>query len=320
MHYRPLGNTGITVSEIGFGSWGIGGLTTDGPFSYGKTDDAVSLKAIHRALDLGITFFDTSNIYGYGHSEELLGDAFSRQRDNVVIASKVGFLKHGGSWNLEPNYVREELDKTLKRLRTDYLDLYQVHSAPISLFEEYPEYVETFKSLKQEGKIRAYGYSVKNPGDALRAIEHFGFETIQVNFSMIDERALECGIFDLAEKKKVGIIARTPFCFGFLTGTVKDLNFSKDDHRSTWPKEQLDLWLRAPELFRPLRERKGWIASELALAFCLGFKETSSVIPGILTDVEAEANARASDLPKLTPEELKEIIDIYKKHSFFIKK
>lgn len=317
MKYRTLGSTGLQVSEIGFGTWGIGGATSDGPNSYSATDDKVSLAALNRALELGINFYDTSNIYGYGHSEELLAQAFKSKRDKVIIASKVGFLKHGGSWQLDPAYVRAELEKTLQRLETDYLDLYQVHSAPVSLFKEHPEYAETFRQLKKEGKIRAFGYSVKSPADALIAINEFGFEAVQVNFSLIDQRAIESGLLDLAEKKKVGVIARTPFCFGFLTDTITNLNFPKDDHRSTWPREQLELWAGAPRLFAPLREGKKWTASQLALKFCLSSKSVSSVIPGIMNPHEAEVNASASDLADLTPAEVQQAIQIYKSNTFF---
>jgi aryl-alcohol dehydrogenase-like predicted oxidoreductase len=320
MRYRLLGKTGIKVSEIGFGTWPIGGSTSDGPNSYGATDDRVSLRALERAFELGITFYDTSNIYGYGHAEELLGKAFSKKRDKVVIASKVGCLKHRGAYNLQPQYIRDELEKTLRRLQSDYLDLYQIHSAPIELIKEHPEYVETFHELKREGKIRAFGYSVKSPQDGLIAIRDFGFEALQVNFNLIDQRVIDCGLFDLAENRQTGLIVRTPFCFGFLTDTITDLNFPPDDHRSVWPKEQLELWLRAPKLFAPLRKARGWTAAEFALKFCLSFPLVSSVIPGIMTPEEAEENAHVSDLPPLTESEISIIRKIYLENEFFIAK
>lgn len=317
MKYRELGNTGIKVSEIGFGTWGIGGITDDGPNSYGDINDETSLKAFERALDVGINFFDTSNIYGYGHAEELLARAFSKVRNKVVIAGKVGLVKHGGPWKIDPKYVRVELEKTLIRLGTDYIDLYQVHSPPIKIFQENPEYVETFRELKKEGKIRAYGYSVKHPDEGVIAIKDFGFEVIQVNFSLIDQRAIEVGLFDLALEKRIGIIARTPFSFGFLTGTITDLDFPESDHRSVWPKAQLELWARAPKLFESLCEGKEWSAVDLALGFCLSFEAISTVIPGILTPEQAEENARASSFPRLTDEEIKKAIEIYKSNTFF---
>jgi aryl-alcohol dehydrogenase-like predicted oxidoreductase len=317
MRYRKLGNTGIDVSEVGFGTWGIGGRTDDGPNSYGATDDDISLEALQRAFELGINFFDSSNIYGYGHAEELLARAFGKVRGKVVIASKVGFVKHGGPWQIDPKYVRAELEKTLKRLGADYLDLYQLHSPPIEMLKEHPEYVDTFRELKKEGKIRAFGYSVKHPSEGLTAINDFGFEVIQTNFSLIDQRALENGLFDLAREKNIGIIARTPFSFGFLTDTITDLNFPKDDHRSTWPKAQLKLWAQASKLFEYLRDGKDWTAADLALMFCLSFPAVSTVIPGILTPEQAKEDARAGSLPLLSAEEINKAIETYKSHTFF---
>jgi len=317
MKYRELGKTGIKVSEIGFGTWGIGGETKDGANSYGATDDAESLRALRRAFELGITFYDTSNIYGYGHAEELLREAFKNDREKVVIASKAGFIKHGGPHDISPTYIRKCLEETLMRLGTDYVDLYQLHSPPVELLLQTPESVEELKKMKAEGKIRAFGFSVKNPKDGIVAIEQFGFETVQVNFNMIDERALECGLFASAEKNGAGIIARTPFGFGFLTGAIKDIHFDPKDHRSTWPEAQLKRWAEAPELFAPLNAGKDRTLADLALQFCLSFKPVSAVIPGVLHPSEAQENSRASGLPPLTAEEVSAIQEIYKTHEFF---
>jgi aryl-alcohol dehydrogenase-like predicted oxidoreductase len=317
MNYRPLGKTGITVSEIGFGAWGIGGETADGANSYGKTDDAESKRALERAFELGITLYDTSNIYGYGHSEELLGEVFRGRREKIVIASKVGFTKHNGPHDISPAYMRKCLEESLRRLRTDYVDVYQLHSPPLDLIERMPEALEELRKMKGEGKIRAIGISVKNPGDGVAAIEKCHFESVQVNFNMIDQRAWEAGVFDSAEKHGAGVIARTPLAFGFLTGLIKDLHFDLRDHRSAWPERQLKLWAEAPEAFAPLREKNGWTPIQLALKFCVSFDAVSAVIPGILHPGEAEENAKISDLPRLTKEELAAAAEIYRTHEFF---
>ena len=123
----------------------------------------------------------------------------------------------------------------------------------------------------------------------------------------------------MAEERGVGIIARTPFCFGFLTGTIKNLEFPPADHRSTWSREQLELWAEAPKLFAPIREGKGWTGAQLALVFCLSFSAVSSVIPGIMNVGEAEANAAMSALPKLSSDEVEKAVEIYKAHTFFKK-
>ncbi len=320
MNYRILGNTGIKVSEIGFGTWGIGGATSDGANSYGETDDEESLRALRTAFDLGITLYDTSNVYGYGHSEELLGQAFKGLRDKVVIASKVGMVRHRGSFDVHGSYIRQEIEQSLKRLGTDYLDVYQIHSPPMELIRDTEDAVSTMLELKREGKIKAFGISIKNPAEALIAIKEFGAETVQTNFNMIDQRALEQGVFDLAQERGVGVIARTPLAFGFLSGKIKDFNFSQEDHRSAWSKEQLQRWADAPDLFSFVNRNPERTPTQLALQFCLGFNAVSTVIPGMLKVSEVEENVRASELPGLTPEELENIELVYKKNEFFVKK
>lgn len=317
MHYRKLGKTDIEVSEIGFGSWGIGGETSDGANSYGKTDDTESVRSLEKAFEKGINFIDTSNIYGYGHSEELIGQTFRDRRDKIVIASKAGFVKHGGPHDLRGSFIRECLEGTLRRLQTDYVDLYQLHSPPIDLLRDTPEAIETMLALKKEGKIRAFGISVKNPQDGVLAIREFGAEVIQVNFNMIDQRALEAGVFDEAAKAGVGVIARTPLAFGFLSGAIKSFDFSAGDHRSSWPEGQLKRWADAPDLFSFINRDPARTPTQLALQFCLGFPGVSSVIPGILHPHEAEENAAASDRSPLTAEELAAVELVYKQHTFF---
>lgn len=317
MKYHELGKTGIKVSEIGFGAWGIGGETADGANSYGKTDDAESKRALERAFELGITLYDTSNIYGYGHSEELLGEVFGKKRDRVILAGKAGFTKHNGPHDLSPTYLRKCLEESLRRLKTDYIDIYQLHSPPVSLVEKNPDAIEELRKMKREGKIRAIGISVKNPGDAISAIQTFGFEAIQVNFSLIDQRVLEMGVFDMAQKYGAGIIVRTPLAYGFLSGSIKDFNFGPHDHRSAWPESQLKLWAEAPTLFSFLYKEKNCTPTQAALKFCISFPAVSSVIPGILHPSESEENASTSDLPSLTEEEIKKATEIYKSHEFF---
>lgn len=318
MQYRSLGSTGLTVSEIGFGAWGIGGAVS-GANAYGVTDDTESKLALERALELGITFYDTADIYGYGHSEELLGEVFGNRRSKVIIASKVGFTKHGGPHDVSKQHIRAAIEGTLRRLKTDYVDIYQLHSPPMELLRTTPGAIDEMRLLKREGKIRAFGISVKDPRDGFVAIDEFGAESIQVNFSMIDQRALDCGLFDKALAAKVGIIGRTPLAFGFLTDKVKDTNFSETDHRTAWPQSQLKLWVEAPNVFSFVNHGKPRTAVQLALRFCLSFNAVSTVIPGMLKPIEVEENAKTSDIPKLTTEEIKAIGLTYHTHEFFKK-
>lgn len=314
MNYRALGKTGLTISEIGFGAWGIGG-PTEGLPSYGPTDDAESKKALEMAFSKGITFYDTSDLYGRGHSERLIGEVFHSRRDKVVIATKVGFTTPDAPHDLTPEHMRASLEASLRRLDTDYIDLYQLHSPPIEMVTK--EVVDTLESFKKEGKIRAFGLSVKNPEDGMVAAKTFGFTALQANFNMIDQRIIENGLLGFAKENNVGIIARTPFNFGFLTGGAKDLKFDLGDHRSKWPKEQLERWASAPDLFTFLNQGKERTAAQLALRFCLSFPGISAVIPGMMHPNEVEEDAVASDLEPLSDEEVALIQKVCSENVFF---
>lgn len=315
MNYRPLGATGITVSEIGFGAWGIGGVSA-GRSSYGPTDDAQSKRALHVAYEHGITFYDTSDIYGYGHSEELIGEALGSVRDKIVIASKVGFLEHLGAQDFSSKHVRTSVEQSLNRLRTDYIDLYQLHDPDIDMLVNDPSILETFEALKKEGKIRSVGISVKGPPEGLRAINELNAAVIQINLNMIDQRAVENGLLALSERQKVGVIARTPLCFGFLSDRKIDALHPRD-HRTSRPPEQLERWKSAPDLFRSLNAGTTRSFAQLALQFCLSFPSVSTVIPGMLKEEEVVENVSASQGGPLNPEEIAKIGKIYKSNTFF---
>ncbi len=319
MKYRKLDNTGLEVSEIGFGAWGIGGLTR-GATSYGPTSDEESKLALRLAFESGITFYDTSDLYGYGHSERLIGETLKDVRGKTVIASKVGFLEHNGPQDFSPRHIRESIERSLKRLQTDYLDLYQLHSPPIDLLEKDDSILHTLSSLQKEGKTRAIGISARSPDDGLIAIEKLGFKSVQVNFNMVDQRAIENGLFDLAKKENAGIIVRTPLCFGFLTGGYSaDSEFDFRDHRSTWPREQIERWATAQQLFSSiLEENEGQTGAQIALRFCLSFQSVSSIIPGMLTAGEVRENVLASELGPFAERELLKINEIYRDNTFFL--
>jgi len=312
--YRKLGE--IMVSEIGFGTWGIGGLT-EGASSYGPTDDSVSKLAIRTALGRGINFFETSELYGNGHSEELLGEVMRQDncRDSAVIATKGGLTKYHGDRDLSIKGLRNSLTGSLRRLKTNYVDLYQLHDPPIEMIDK--EVIDTLQELRKEGLIKEFGLSLKSPKDGARAIA-LGFKILQINFNLVDQRAWDCGLLDEAKRREVKLIARTPFCFGFLTGKITSLNFHARDHRSSWPKAQLEKWLEAAEMFDRINENKDRGLNVLALKFCLISEVFSSVIPGIQTPDEALENAAASQWPDLTPEEIKAIRNIYQKNNFHI--
>jgi aryl-alcohol dehydrogenase-like predicted oxidoreductase len=312
--YRRLGNTGLEVSEIGFGAWGIGGG------SYGDVDEKESLAALDVAFDSGITFYDTSNLYGGGRSEELIGAAFKTKRDQVFIATKGGTLPHSGfhmPQDFSAKHLRDALAGSLKRLQTDYVDLYQLHSPSLNALES-DETVEALVSFKKEGLIREYGISARSPMDAKIAIEKYGFPAVQVNFNLIDQRAMECGLYELAKKKGVGIINRTPLVFGFLTGTISaSSSFQEGDHRTNWPKDQISRWANASQLFDFIGDGRRRTRVQVAIRYCLDHDAVSTVIPGMLNVAQVCENVGASDVPPLSDEEMARIAEIYKTYDFY---
>lgn len=309
----------MSVSEIGFGGWGIGGVAP-GTKSYGRVDDAVSLKALRHALDRGITFYDTADLYGLGHSEELIGQAFERDRAKVVICSKVGFTVDAAgnqAKDFSAAHVRRSIEGTLRRLRTDYLDLYLLHDPSTDLLKADPAAVETMRELKREGKVRAWGISLRSPADGAVAIGEYGAQAVQVNFNLIDQRAIDNGLLKLCEERGVGVIARTPLCFGFLTGRLTaETEFAVDDHRSGWPRKQIALWASAPGKFRDalgVDEEPG----RTALRYCLTYPGISTVIPGMLNEAEVDENVAASEAGTLSAGQRAAAERVYRENVFF---
>lgn len=319
MRYRRLGQTALEISEIGFGAWGIGGASA-GAVSYGPTDDGESLRALRRAFDLGVTFYDTADLYGHGHSEQLIGAAFRDIRTRVVLATKVGFLAPYGPQDFSPRHVRTALEGSLRRLQTDYVDVYQLHNPPMDLLRSNPGLVETLKDLEHQGKVRAIGVSVRSPDDGLVAVREFGVvEVVQVNFSMVDQRARENGLLALCERRSVGVICRTPLCFGFLTGKYGDgWRFDPSDHRSAWSAEQIGRWAEAHELFAAELDGTRQTHAQLALRFCLSYAAVSSVIPGMLTVEQVEENTATSEYGRLDEQERGRVEDVYRRNTFFV--
>ncbi|MBI2283345.1 MAG: aldo/keto reductase [Bacteroidetes bacterium] len=290
MNYRKFGNTDLTVSEIGFGTWAIGGAAFVGkiPIGWGPSDDAVSAAAIHKALDAGISFFDTADFYGLGHSEELLGNTLGNRND-VVIASKVG-QKVGANNNIEIDYTKDYVikacDASLKRLKRDHIDFHQLHVARMQHLEN-GECIEAMQQLQKEGKIRYWGISLITfhpfPEADFFLTNQIG-QGFQLVFNLINQRALP--IINQAAAKGYGIIARMPLQFGLLSGKIKpDTVFTADDHRSyrvVPPITEATLQILKEQVW-PLCEKYQTTASGLALSYILSYPEISTVIPGIRT-------------------------------------
>ncbi|MBF0382211.1 MAG: aldo/keto reductase [Magnetococcales bacterium] len=312
MKYRELGSTGIKVSTIGFGAWGIGGVTP-GATSYGETDDKTSLDALSCAKDKGINFYDTSNVYGAGHSEKLLAGAFKKVREQVVFATKAGLLEYGKPVNFSQSSLINSVEGSLQRLQTDYIDLLQLHNVPQQVIDRPDEVLDVIQSLKKKGKIRAFGVSVQNPVDGLAVINRFSPDSIQVNINLLDMRASICGLTSLAVTKKVSLIARTPLCFGFLSGQIAENTFfPPQDHRSRWSQNQIVSWIKAAQyILAAVATTHGENASQFALRYCLSVPGVATVIPGIMNKKEALENSHAGEIGELTKEEMEKISTVY---------
>lgn len=317
MRYRPLGRTGLEISEIGFGAWGIGGVTP-GATSYGHTDDQVSLAALHRAFERGINFFDTSNVYGNGHSETLIGKAFADCREQVVIATKVGFVDYQQAPDYRAASIERSLAGSLARLRSGYVDLLQLHNANADILRALPETHALLERLRREGTVKALGVSVKSPGEALPLLDLFPFEAVQANFNMMDIRALQGGVLDALGERGVAFIARTPMAFGFLTGAYDgEESFPAEDHRSRWPREQLRLWASgARDLYHRCTESAGATPATVALRYCLSYPAVTTTIPGILTPREVDLNIDAVSDGPLSPASCREVEALHARQSF----
>ncbi|MEA2463455.1 MAG: hypothetical protein QOJ98_1202, partial [Acidobacteriota bacterium] len=296
MHYRKLGNTGITVSDIGFGGWAIGGpANADGtPYGWERTSDDESLAAIRRARELGVTFFDTSDSYGFGRSESLLGIVLSRKRDDVVIATKVGVARDAEG-KLRKDFSRAHIlhavDGSLKRLRTDFIDLYQLHNPTLDDLQR-EDIQEAMDRLQEAGKIRFWGVSITTPEEGIEIINRGWGYTLQVLYNVLNQAAAAT-LFPLAKQKGYGIIARVPLASGLLSGKFRpDTTFPADDVRQNFltPK-------RLEEVLPRVDEAKSIIGgtartlTEGALRFVLANDSISTTIPGMRNIRQVEMNA-----------------------------
>ena len=307
MKLKRLGRTNVLVSEIGFGAWAISGR------GYGPTDDKDSIRALHRALDLGVNFIDTADIYGDGHSEELIGRVLRERNDKeAIIATKFGwdFYRDGGiRSNLKRNYISFALEKSLKRLGREWIDIYQIHNSKPDDIERDNVY-ETLDEFKKQGKIRFYGVSAYYVEDGIEAIKTGKPDTIQIIYNIL-EQEVEEKLFPLAIKNDIGIIAREPLASGLLTGKYNENSkFPKTDHRHGWSKKFLEESARKVSRLKFL-EKEGQTLIQAALRFSLSHKAVSVVIPGAKTINQVEENISAAEA-ELNPNELKRIRELYR--------
>lgn len=307
MNYRKFGETDLTVSEIGFGAWGIGGpaMVGDTAIGWGNVDDNNSIKALNKSFELGINFFDTADFYGFGHSEELIGKVFGNNTD-VIVATKVGHRVENEEIVLDytKQHILKSCNESLKRLGRDQIDYYQLHSAKLEHLQN-GECVEAMEQLKSEGKIRYWGISLNtfNPyPEAEFLINNKLADGFQLVLNIINQRSLK--LIDEAEKKGYGVIARIPLQFGLLTGKFnKQTRFEKNDHRFFRLKPELlsELLDSLDDVWK-ISEKYKVDKTTFALSFIMNHSGVSTVIPGIKTPQQAEDNTKP--LVKIENEDL----------------
>lgn len=296
MRTRQFGKTGIQVSEIGFGAWAIGGVKHTG---YGPTRDSDSVAALKKAADLGVNFFDTADVYGHGHSEELVGQTFKgNARKDLIIASKVGYDFYGAEVkpNFDPAYILSACEKSLRRLQTETIDVYQLHNLPMDEIKKGAA-LEALRQLKKQGKIRVAAISIgwMKPEEALEAIRQ-GAESIQIVYNLLHSE-MGKDVFRAAEEAGTAVIVREPLERGILTGRyTKTSTFHANDIRSKYKPEQFDARVRAAQELKEFLVHDGVkTLAEAALRYTLVSKAVSTVIPGGKTPQQVEQNCRVSD-------------------------
>lgn len=315
MNYRQIGSTDLKVSELSFGTWAIGG-------SWGTTDDKESLRALDYAMDQGVNFFDTADVYGDGHSEELLAMATKGRHSDIHIATK--FCRAGDIYAPE-TYSMETVAKycedSLRRLGREQLDLFQIHCPPLEILQD-GRVFEVLDRLKEQGKIRYYGVSVETAEEGMVCLQNPNVSSLQVIFNLFRQKPLE-ELFPKAKAQGVGILARVPLASGLLTGKfTANAEFESDDHRNF---NRDGAAFNVGETFAGLEFTKGvelssrlsWIAdgrgnmARGALKWILEHDAISAVIPGFKTAKQVEDNLKALEAVPFTEEELDKLASFY---------
>jgi aryl-alcohol dehydrogenase-like predicted oxidoreductase len=318
VQYRILGKSGYRVSTVSFGGWAIGG-------AWGTTDDQQSLKALHRAVDLGVNFFDTADVYGDGKSESLIFQLRSDRSEELIVATKAGRRLNP---HVASGYNRANLtafvERSLGKLKSDALDLLQLHCPPTDVYYQ-PEVFGVLDDLVRQGKIRHYGVSVERVEEGLKAIEYPGVTSVQIIYNIFRQRPAEL-FFKEARRRNVGILARLPLSSGLLGGKMsKHSQFATDDHRSfnrsgaafdrgeTFSGIEFDHALDVVDLLRPLAD-PGTTMAQFALRWILSSPEVTCTIPGAKRIDQVEENCAAADAEGLPEQTLKALQALYARH------
>jgi aryl-alcohol dehydrogenase-like predicted oxidoreductase len=316
MDYRRLGRTDMAVSAISFGAWAIGGF-------WGQVDDAESLRALHAAIDAGVNFIDTADVYGDGRSERLIAQLRkARPLDTIWVATKAGRRLPEQT---PEGYTRANLtgwvERSLRNLEVEAIDLLQLH-CPHPAVYRMPEVFGVLDDLVREGKLRYYGVSVETVDEALAALDHPNVQSIQIIFNMFRLKPSDT-VFPRARAQQVGILARVPLASGLLTGKLtRHSSFAPDDHRAfnregelfdkgeTFSGVPYEIGLDAVERLRALVPAGATLA-QFALRWILMFDAVTCAIPGAKTERQARENASAASLPPILPEVMAAVQAIY---------
>ena len=317
MQYRELGRTGWKVSTISFGAWAIGG-------SWGPVEDAESLRALQKAVDLGVNFFDTADVYGDGRSERLLAQLKRGREEEIIIATKAGRrLDPHNSAGYNRQNLTAFIERNLKNLDTEPLDLVQLHCPPTEVYYR-PEVFGWLDEMVKDGKIRFYGVSVERVEEALKAIEYPGVQTVQIIFNVFRQRPADL-FFSEAKRRQVGILARLPLSSGLLAGKMtRSSSFAPEDHRAgnrqgewfdrgeTFSGVDFETGLEVVEELRPLVP-PGYTLAQFAMRWILMFEAVTCAIPGAKRAAQEEENARAAEMPALSEETMRKVREIYER-------
>jgi len=319
---RTLGHSGIEVSAMGLGCWAIGGpFLFDGkPDGWGRVDDAESIRAIQTAIDLGVTFFDTADVYGTGHSERVLGEAIRGRRDQVVIATKFGYTydesaKEITGTDVSPGYIRRACEASLRRLQVNEIDLYQLHPGEAPAERE-DDIWAVLEDLKAEGKIRAYGWSLGSAEAAERFARNTSGVSIQHSAHIFHDPK---DLFDAAERHGLANVINSPLAMGLLTGKfTADSQLPADDVRAaghSWVPffeggRPVPGFLAQLDAVREILRSGGRTLAQGALAYLWARSERAIPIPGFKSVKQAEENAGAMAFGPLSPEQVEEIRSI----------
>lgn len=315
MQYKQLGKSDLKISQVSFGTWAIGG-------SWGESSDQEAMAGLLKAIEGGVNFFDTADVYGDGHSEQLLAKLQKEVSDEFMVATKFG---RQGKFDDPANYTRAKItqycEDSFRRLNREALDLYQIHCAPLSILKE-TDVFPILDDLKQEGKIRYYGVSVENDEEGLFVINHTNATSLQVIFNMLRQKPLK-ELFPTAQANDVGILARVPLTSGLLSGKYhKDYQFPQDDHRhfnrdgqafnvgETFGGLPFETALELIEQLDWVKEGRDGLA-QAALKWILQQEAVTTVIPGFKNPKQVMQNLASLSVPDFSAEELNRLSEFY---------